>query len=162
TFYFSWRPVGQDEDGNWVLKQKVEGVRIAIDNMDGIKVEYDSRKDDGSDDHLLAWSRKLFVGSEFTVTFGKASKIHKVEGRDELIKKVSAADPTRTILSQRALDETTLLQAAEFLLNPLNPKAVRPGDSWTCKQMLDCPLIGKIDAGYQFSYGRLEGKMLRI
>jgi hypothetical protein len=28
--------------------------------------------------------------------------------------------------------------------------------------MLDCPLIGKIEAGYQFSYGRLEGKMLPI
>jgi hypothetical protein len=162
TFFFSWRPVGQDKDGNWVLKQKVEGVRILIDNIDGIKVEYDSRKDDGTDDHLLAWYCRFFVGSEFTVTFGKDSKVHKVEGRDELIKKMSAADPTRTILSQQALCDTTLLQAAEILLNPLNPNAVQVGDSWTCKQILDCPLIGKIESRHRFSYGQREGKMIRI
>jgi hypothetical protein len=162
TFYFSWRPVGQDKDGNWVLKQKVEGVRIAIDNMDGVKVEYDSRNDDGSDTRILAWSCRLFVDSEFLVTYGKDSSVHKVEGRDELIKKLSAADPWRKILSQPALGETTLLQAAEILLNPLNPKAVRPGDSWTRQQMLDCPLIGKIQSSYRFNCGRQEGEITQI
>lgn len=163
TLYFSWRPVGRDKDGNWVLKQKVAAVRFAFFEEDGKKIwEYDSRKDPGGVPTLVASYCKVFVGSEFTVTFGTDSKVHKVEGRDELMKELVAYKPAVETFEVQMLGDAALRQAAELLLNPLHAKPVRPGDSWTWNQTLDYRPIGKIESRYRFSYSRPEGKLIRI
>jgi hypothetical protein len=162
TLYFSWRPVGRDKDGNWVLKQVVEAVRFAFE-VDGKKTyEYDSRKDPGGVPTMLADYCHAFVGSEFTVNFGKDGKVQKVEGRDDLMKKLATRNPALETIDPEVLSDAALRQAAEILLNPLNPKPVRRGDSWTWNQTLDCRPIGKIESRYRFRYDRLEGKNIRI
>jgi RNA polymerase sigma factor (sigma-70 family) len=162
TLYFSWTPVGRDKDGNWVLKQKLDAVRFAFE-VNGEKTgEYDSRKDPRGVPTLVADYSKAFVGSEFTITFGDDGKVHKVEGRDDLKKKLAARDPALETTNPEVLSDAALRQSAEILLNPIDPKPIRPGESWTWDQTLDCRPIGNIESHYRFSYGRLEGKILQI
>jgi hypothetical protein len=163
TLYFSWRPVGRDKDGNWVLKQKVEAVRFVFRDGDGKKTyEYDSRKDPGGVPTMVAHYCKQFVGSEFTLTYGKDGKIQRDKDRDDLMKRLVEYDPALPTHEVQVLSDAALRQSAEILLNPLNPKRVRPGDSWTWNQTLSLRPIGNIESRYQFNYGRSEGKLIRI
>src|SRR5438132_702578 len=41
TFIFSWTPVQEDNDKNWIVSQKIEGVKMDID-IGGNKITYDS------------------------------------------------------------------------------------------------------------------------
>src|SRR5690242_21233427 len=41
TFIFSWTPVDQDKDKNWIVTQKIEGVKMDIE-IGGNKITYDS------------------------------------------------------------------------------------------------------------------------
>jgi hypothetical protein len=162
TLYFTWKPVGRDKDGNWVLKQKVEAVRFVFRDADGKKTwEYDSRKDSG-DQSLVADYCKQFVGSEFTLTFGKDGKSQRDKDRHDLMKSLVDYSPALQTHDAQVLSDAALRQSAEILLNPLNPKPVRPGDSWTWNQMLNLRPIGKIVTRYQFSYARQEGNAIRI
>ena len=163
TLYFSWRPVGLDKDGNWVLKQKVEAVRFVFRDAGGKKTyEYDSRKDPGGVPTLVAHYCKQFVSSEFTLTFGKDGKIQRDKDRDDLMKRLEEYQPALQTHDAQVLSDAALRQSAEILLNPLNPKPVRSGDSWTWNQMLKLRPIGKIETRYQFSYARQEGKAIHI
>jgi hypothetical protein len=162
TLYFSWRPVGRDKDGNWLLKQKVEAVRFVFRDADGKKTwEHDSRKD-ASDQSLLAHYCKQFVGSEFTLTFGKYGKIQRDKDRDDLMKRLVEYEPALQTHEVQVLSDAALRQSAEILLNPLDLKPVRPGDSWTWDQTLNLRPIGNIESRYRFSHGRSEGKLIRI
>jgi RNA polymerase sigma factor (sigma-70 family) len=163
TLYFSWRPVGRDKDGDWVLKQKVEAARFVFRDADGKKTwEYDSRKDPGGDPSLLAHYCKQFVGSEFTLTFGKDGKIQRDKDRDDLMKRLVEYVPALQTHEVQVLSDAALRQSAEILLKPLNPKPVRLGDSWTWNQTLNLRPIGNIESSYQFSYGRSKGKLIQI
>src|SRR5579864_4798018 len=86
TFFLSWTPVDQDKEGNWTVKQKIEGLKMEID-IAGNKLPYDSTKDQGSTSPLYDFFKSL-VGSEFTLTIDKGMKISKIEGRDEFLKKL--------------------------------------------------------------------------
>jgi RNA polymerase sigma factor (sigma-70 family) len=163
TLYFSWRPVRRDKDGNWVLKQKVEAVRFAFEeNGKKLPYEYDSRKDPGGVPTLVAHYCKQFVGSEFTLTFGKDGKIQRDKKRDDLMKRLVRYNPALQTHDAQVLSDAALRQSAEILLNPLNPKPVRPGDSWTWNQTLNLRPIGNIESRYRFGYGRSAGKLIRI
>src|SRR5437667_5684712 len=41
TFIFSWTPKDQDKDKNWIVKQKIVGVKMDIE-IGGNKINYDS------------------------------------------------------------------------------------------------------------------------
>jgi hypothetical protein len=163
TLYFSWTPVGRDKDSNWVLKQKVEAVRFVFRDADGKKTyEYDSRKDPGGVPTMVAHYCKQFVGSEFTLTFGQDGKVQRDKDRDDLMKRLEEYQPALQSHEVQVLSDAALRQSAEILLNPLNPKPVRPGDSWTWIQTLNLRPLGNIESRYRFSLGRSEGKLIRI
>jgi hypothetical protein len=163
TLYFSWRPIGRDKDGNWLLKQKVEAVRFVFRDADDKKTyKYDSRKDPGRVPTMLAHYCQQFVGSEFTVTFGKDGKIQRDKDRDDLMKRLVDYNPALQTIDPQVLSDAALRQSAEILLKPSNPKPVRRGDSWTWNQTLNLRPIGNIESRYRFSYGCSEGKLIRI
>src|SRR5262249_36054328 len=92
TFYFSWTPKEQDKDKNWVVKQKIEGIKMDI-NIGGNPVTYDSTKEAGGTANPLADFFKALVGSEFTLTINpNDGKVLKIEGREEFVKKLVAAN----------------------------------------------------------------------
>src|SRR4029077_20282464 len=84
TFFLSWNPMDQDKDGNWTVKQKIEGLKTDIE-IGGDKIPYDSTKDDAPPNSLSGFFKAL-VGSEFTITIDKNMRITKIEGRDKFLK----------------------------------------------------------------------------
>jgi hypothetical protein len=153
TFYFEWRPLKQEGD-KWVLKEKVEGLRMSID-ISGNPIVYDStmKEAPGSAGNpgLMDFFRNL-EGSEFTVTLGKDFKVEKVEGRDEFVKKLGAGSPQMDNLLKRVMTDEALKKMCDptFDLIPDQPKA--PGETWEKKATLPLGPVGSYDVTYKFTY----------
>jgi hypothetical protein len=152
TFIFSWTPVKKDGD-NWVIKQKIEGVKMRIE-IGGTPIEYDSTKESQGASALGDFFKAL-VGSEFTLTLDKNLKVTKIEGRDEFLKKLTQANPQMDALLKQILNEDALKEMADptFAAVPTEPK--KPKDSWTKTSKLDMGPIGKYENEYKYTY---EGK----
>jgi len=160
TFYFAWTPVKQ-EGTNWVIRQKIEGVAMDID-IAGSKISYDSTKETTSNNPLGEFFKAL-VGAEFTLTLDtKTWKVTKVEGREEFVKKLVAANPQMKPLLERILSEDALKEMAEptFGVVPNNP--VGAGETWTRTSTLDMGPIGRYENGYKYTYEGKEKDQARI
>jgi hypothetical protein len=149
TFYFSWTPVKQDGD-NWVLKQKIEGVKMRI-VIGGTPIEYDSTKE-GQTQSALGDFFKALVGSEFTLTVDKNLKVTKIEGRDEFLKKLTQANPQMDALLKQILNEDALKEMADptFASVPTEPK--KAGEKWKKESKLDMGPIGRYDNTYEYTF----------
>src|SRR5262249_29851923 len=91
TFYFSWKPT-KVEGKTVEIEQKIEGVSMDID-IGGSKISYDSTKDTTANNPLGDFFKAL-VGSTFTLELDLADlKVTKIEGRDDFLKKLVAANP---------------------------------------------------------------------
>src|SRR5438876_7015317 len=84
TFIFSWTPDEQDKDKNWIITQKIEGVKMDIE-IGGNKITYDSTNPTASTGNPLADFFKALVGSQFKLTISPDMKVTKIEGRDAFI-----------------------------------------------------------------------------
>src|SRR6516225_10674924 len=74
TFIFGWTPKEQDKDKNWIVTQKIEGVKMDIE-IGGNKITYDSTKDAAGAGNPLAEFFKALVGSEFELTISPEMKV---------------------------------------------------------------------------------------
>src|SRR5262249_34162944 len=122
TFWFSWTPK-EEKDGNWVIKQKIDGVQMEIE-ISGNKITYDSRKDTGTGSTLAEFFKAL-VGSEFTLTVDKDMKVSKIEGRDEFVKKLIATNQQMEPLLKQILGDEALKQMADPAFAVVPNKAVK-------------------------------------
>lgn len=151
TFFFKWLPI-VDEPDKKVVKQTIEGVKMTVD-IGGNPITYDSTDSaaTGGNPGLADFFNSL-RGAELTVTFGKNFAVEKVDGKDELLKKLSTANPQmeqllKKILTEEALKEMTDPSAG---LIPPEPKAV--GESWEKKSTLSLGPIGSYDRTFKYTY----------
>ena len=152
VFFFSWTPEKQEGD-KWTLKQKIEGVIMDID-IGGNKIAYDSTKE-GVANNPLADYFKALKGSEFTLVLDtKTMKVDKVEGRDDFLRKLIAANPQMKQLLDAILSESALKEMAEptFAVVPVDDKK-----KWERRTSLDMGPIGKYDNTYNFEYVKATG-----
>jgi hypothetical protein len=154
TFFFKWTPEKQDGD-KWVLKQKVEGLFMSID-ISGNPIIYDSAKKEpagsASNPGLMDFFKNL-EGTEFTVTLNtKTWTVEKVEGKEELAKKLGAGSAQMDSLLKKILTDDSLKQMADPTagLIPDAPKA--SGDKWEKKVPLNLGPVGSYDVKYDFTY----------
>jgi hypothetical protein len=153
TFIFSWTPEERDRRGNWVLKQKIEGIKLDLD-ISGNKISLDTTKDIDAANPLADFYKAL-VGAEFTVTLDSDSTPCRIRGADPLLKKLAGARPETAGVLGQVLSEDALRRVAEISFPALPDEAVQPGDSWTRKSQLDLFNLGKLDVTYRYTY---EGK----
>src|SRR5205823_4488229 len=106
TFIFRWTPLKQEADKSWVIKQRIEGVMMDID-IGGNRSSYDSTKPEAVGNPLADFFKAL-VGSEFTLTISTDTKVTKIEGREEFIKKLVTANPQMRPLLEQILSEDAL------------------------------------------------------
>jgi hypothetical protein len=165
TFYFSWT-VDKVEGDTVVLTQKILGVVMNID-IGGSKISYDSTAaaapGGGGTTNPLSEFFKQLVGAEFKVTLDtKNLKVTKIEGRDDFLKKLVAANAQMKPLLDTILSEKALVEMAEptFAVIPTDAKA--KGESWTRNTTLDMGPIGKYDNKYTYTYDGKEGKLDKI
>jgi hypothetical protein len=161
TFYFSWTPVEQKPDKSWVIKQKIEGVKMNI-QIGGNPVTFDSTKDTGTSNPLSDFFKAL-VGSEFTITVGPDMKVTSVAGQKEFLDKLVKANQQMKPLLDQILSEEALKQMADPAFAVAPDKAVKKGDSWEKKSTLDLGPIGKFDSTYKYTAeGQNEQKQEKI
>jgi hypothetical protein len=152
TFYFSWTPDKKEGD-NWVLKQKIEGVKMRIE-IGGQPIEYDSTKE-GQTSSSLGDFFKALVGAQFTLTVNKDFKVTKIEGRDEFLKKLSQANPQMETLLKQILNEEALKEMADPTFAAVRSNPVKKGETRNKSSKLDMGPIGTYENSYKYVY---EGK----
>jgi hypothetical protein len=150
TFYFSWTPI-EEKDGKWTIRQKIEGVSMNID-IGGSKISYDSTKENTANNPLGDFFKAL-VGSEFRVVLDpKTLKVSKIEGREEFLKKLIAANPQMKALLETILSENALKEMAEPTFAVVPGRAVSKGYKWEKTNKLDMGPIGQYDNTYDYTF----------
>jgi hypothetical protein len=156
TFYFSWTPV-EEKDGTWVLKQKIEGVKMKIEISGSPPIDYDSTKE-GAATTPLSDFFKVLVGSEFKLTIDKDMKVTKIEGRDEFIKKLGGANPQMEPLLKQILSEDALKEMADPTFAAVKTGEIKVNDTWERPSKFDMGPIGKYNNVYKYTYqGKDQG-----
>jgi hypothetical protein len=158
TFIFEWTPV-QVEGDNWVLTQKIVGVRMDID-IGGNRIVFDSTKEE-KDDTALSEFCKALVGSEFRVTLVRG-QVKEVEGREKFVKKLAAANAAMDPLVNQIFRDEALRGMAEMAFAALREGRVRPGDSWTRKGKQDLSPWGEYWTTFRYTYEGTAGPLDRI
>ena len=161
TFIFSWTPLEQDKDKNWIIEQKIEGVKMDIE-IGGNKISYDSTNPGASTGNPLADFFKALVGSKFKITISPEMKVLKIEGKDDFLNRLVKANPQMESLLKQILGEEALKQMADPAFASLPPKAVKKGDTWKSDSKLDMGPIGVYDTTYTYTYEGKDGKLDKI
>jgi hypothetical protein len=150
TFYFKWTPtkVGNDKV---TIEQEIIGVVMDIE-IGGSKIAYDSTKEAPANNPLGDFFKAL-VGSKFTIELNtKDLKVEKMDGRDEFLKKLVAANPQMKPLLDTILSQDALKEMAEPVFAVVPTKPVAQGEKWSKTTHLDMGPIGKYDNTYSFVY----------
>lgn len=161
TFWYAWTPVkdekvkeGNEEVTKWIVKQKVEGLKMDID-ISGNPIKYDSRVTDPSgsagNPGLIEFFKNL-KDSEFTVTLGKGYKVEKVEGKEAFLQKLGAGSNQMDALLKKVMTDEALKEMTDptYKLLPDSPK--KKGDKWEKKTNLNLGPIGSYELVYKFTY----------
>lgn len=153
TFLFAWTPEKFDKDkGTWTLKQKIEGIKMSID-IAGNPINYDSTKTESvaTTNPGLAEFYKNLIGTEFTVTL-KNGVVEKVDGKDELLKKLGSANAQMEALLKKVLTDEAVKQMADPTFGITPSKEMKKDESWDRKAPINLGPIGSYDLTYKFTY----------
>lgn len=150
TFDFKWTPVKEDA-GKWTVKQVIEGLKMQID-IAGNPISFDSEASTpgGSNTQLSDFFKSL-KGSEFTITLAKG-KVEKIEGRDEFLKKLGAANQQMESVIKTILTEEALKQMADPAFGFLPPEGKKVGDKWDNKVTMNLGPIGTYETTYTYTF----------
>ncbi len=151
TFYFEWVPTTVEAD-KIVLKMTIKGVKMTVD-IGGNPITYDSTDNApaGGNPGLADFFNNLRDAS-FTVTFNGKMAVQKVEGRDELLKKLASANAQMEPLLKKILTDEALREMTDPSLGITPPKEVAVGESWEKKSTLTLGPIGSYERTFKFTY----------
>jgi hypothetical protein len=152
TYVVGWTPVKQEEK-NWVLKLRIEGIHVEGD-FAGTKVAFDSTRDDNAPGPVSGCLKAL-VGTEFTLTLSPEMKVTKVEGGSttlkDFVKKLSAADSQTEMLLSQFVTEDALKAMAEQTFAVLPSKEVKKGDKWDRTAIVPLGPLGTYETKYTYT-----------
>jgi hypothetical protein len=153
TFWFSWTPK-EEKDGSWIIEQEIIGVQMKI-NIGGTTIEYDSRSESKSANPLADFFKAL-IGSKFKLTLSKDYKVTKVEGRDDFLKKLIAANPQMEGLLKQILSDEALKEMADPTFGVVQNKKVKKNDTWERKSELNMGPIGQYKNEFKYTFDGLD------
>jgi hypothetical protein len=150
TFFFKWTPT-KVENEKTTIEQEIIGVIMDIE-IGGSKISYDSTKEAPANNPLGDFFKAL-VGSKFTIELNtKDLKVEKMDGRDEFLKKLVAANPQMKPLLDTILSQDAIKEMAEPIFAVIPTKPVAAGDTWTKTTRLDMGPIGKYENTYSYKF----------
>jgi hypothetical protein len=127
TIVASWTPTRELEDRSWIVKLKIIGLKIMIRSPED-NTDYDStRRKVAASGKELADSLDLLIGAEFEQTIDKDLKVTKIEGYQELLRKLGEAGP----IVSPMFSEQTLKEMSDVLFKVTPGKEVAKGESWS-------------------------------
>ena len=158
TFIIQWTPKEKDAKGNYVVTQKIAGVKMNID-IGGNKIDYDSTvaKEKQPKNPMTDFFNQL-LNQELTFTINPDTmKVVEIQGRDQFIKSLGDTNPQMTSLLKTILSEEALQKMAEPTWWALPEKAVSKGDTWSKDSELKLGPIGTYKTKFDFTYaGKAE------
>jgi hypothetical protein len=157
SFLIEWTPQDASKDGDYVVEQKIVGVKMEI-NIGGNKISYDSttakqQKNPMTDFFEQLTKQKL----EFTIK-SDLSEVKSIKGREDFIKGLSDINPQMQSLLKAILSDKALTKMAEPTWYAFPDKGVFPevGKTWSRKSDLDLGPIGRYDTNFDFTYNGLK------
>jgi hypothetical protein len=160
TFVFSWTALERTTDGSWTVRQKIEAAKMHIE-IGGNTIDYDSA-DPKKGDNPLADFFKALVGAEFKMTIDKDMRVTKIEGRDEFVKKLTAANPQMKPLLEQILSDDALKQMSDPTFAAVPNKEVRKGETWVKESKLAMGPIGIFSTKYTYTYNGADGDLAKV
>ncbi|MFL5241576.1 MAG: DUF6263 family protein [Gemmataceae bacterium] len=166
TFVYSYTPKGRDADGNWLIVQRIEAIKVDFD-LNGSRISCDSTTDKMSGNLLdivvslfTGSSFKTFfkslVGSEFLLVIDRDGQPLRVEGAKAITNKVRGGSPELTSVMKETMNEDSLKETAGLAFTALPDRNLPSGDSWEGGPVkLNMGTIGLFDINYHYTY---EGK----
>jgi hypothetical protein len=152
TFVLQWTPVKQ-EDKNWVLKLKIEGVRIETDVPGGARVKFDSAKGDNPSGPLSDFYKALTGPDvEFTVTVNAEMQATGVEGTVKVVDALKKANPQLEGMINQVLTSDNLKQLADAAFPALPAKEVKKGDTWSRTSVMAVSALGIFKTTATYTY----------
>jgi len=160
TFFVHWIPEDKDAKGNWIVKQKIVGVRMKID-IGGNKIEYDSVADQQPQNPLTDFFKKLMsLELKFTVT--PKMKVEKIEGREEFINELGKVSPQMKPLLEKILSEEALKSMADQTWAAFPPEGSLKQKEWKNTSKLDLGPIGIYETNFTYTSEGTKDKMDKI
>jgi len=158
TFVIEWTPRKKDSEGNYVVAQKIVGIKMNID-IGGNKIAYDSTAKNPKNPMTDFFDQLLKQELEFHIT--PDLKVKDVKGRDEFVKSLGETNPQMQGLLKQILSKEALEKMAEPTWWALPPGGeATKGKGWEKKSTLDLGPIGKYDTTYNFTYDSKDSKNL--
>ena len=151
TFYIKWTGVESKDKDVLVVQQKIIGVNMKID-IGGVQINYNSLDEKQANNPMTDFFKKLLEADLKLHIDSKKMEVKKIEGHDELVKKLGVTNPQMEPLLKSILSEDALKQMAEPTWGAFPTTAVKKGDTWKKKSTLDLGPIGKYETEYTYTY----------
>jgi hypothetical protein len=146
TFIVEWIPEKKDQSGNYVVKQKIVGIKMNID-IGGNKISYDSTIKNQKNPMTDFFDQLLKQELEFHITPGL--EVKEVKGREEFIKSLGETNPQMMSLLKQILSQEALTKMAEPTWFALPPAG--GGKTWNKASDLNLGPIGKYHTVFTFT-----------
>lgn len=168
TFYFSWKVEAQDKDKNWIIKQRIDGVKMDIE-IGGNKITYDSTKAaKGANDPLADFFRAL-IGAEYKFTISPKMEVTRVDGTKGFLRKLKRQNPQMAPLIEEMTNDEVFkhMVPSVFVRVPGTPDSKgniwrQKGDRWEAKEDLNLGPIGRYQTTYKYTYQGKDGTRLKL
>ncbi len=150
-FYLKWTGQEPAKDKDLVVQQKIIGVNMKID-IGGVNINYNSLDEKQANNPMTDFFKKLLEADLKLHVDPAKMDVKKIEGHDELVKKLGVTNPQMEPLLKSILSEDALKQMAEPTWGAFPTKAVKKGDTWEKKTTLNLGPIGTYDTAYKYTY----------
>ncbi len=160
TFYLQITPLHQDPKGNWIVEQRILGIKMEID-IGGNKISYCSY-DPAPPVSPMSDFFKALIGAEFRLHLGPDLTVRKVVGADRLRNKLAAINPQMEALLKTVLGDDAVKQMGDPFFGQLPNRTVSKGESWTKISELDMGPIGRYKTTNRYTYEGPEKTLERI
>jgi len=160
TFFVHWIPEDKDSKGNWIVKQKIVGVRMKID-IGGNKIEFDSIPVDQPQNPLSDFFKKL-MALELKFTVSPKMKVESIAGREEFINELGKVSPQMKPLLEKILSEDALKSMADQTWAAFPPEGSLKQKEWKNTSKLDLGPIGIYETNFTYNYEGAKDKTDKI
>jgi hypothetical protein len=156
TFIYSYTPKGRNGDGNWLILQRIEALKMDF-TIGGSRIIYDSTKgwESGSflDIFLAGDFFKALVGCEFEIVVDRNGHPLEVKGTTALLEKIGNSSPRAAEVVKIMMNDDVFKETAFLALGVLPDHSVRVGTAWESPTFkLEMGPIGRFDLKYNYTY----------
>lgn len=134
----SWQILGNSANGNTMMNQVVNRIRMKMDGGPAGAIEFDTQSTEKPSNPIIATMGETFqkiVNQPFQVTMQPTGKIENVTVPQQLIDAIKEGAAGNAA----ALNEETLKQMMKQSAVTLPRQAVGPNSTWTSKQSVQLP-----------------------